>query len=567
MDEAGKVTHTATLTKADVDTEGTIREGFEGYVVTAGGAKAISEKAIATALAATGEDTLGGKIAKAQSAAEDAQGTADEALGKANTALQTASGDDYVSAVKDGTEVKVTTNIGAITEHVDAELVKEGTAVATAISDAESNAIAAAKALELNATGKSSETDAQVTVTLGGTVEVPTLTVTTSDIASAQALANLETKVDNFHKAGVSYKVLESLPAASAEYNGVVVLVPASTEDDPTAVAGDYVEHLCVNKGTENAPVWDWERIGTTKADLTQYAKSDDEITATGKSSETDPQVTVTLGGTVGAPTLTVATSDIASAATLAEVKGVAETAVQSASGDTYVSAVKDGTEIKVTTNISTIDSKLAEEASVVGGKIKTVETNAAQALADAKTELNAKITGVSETVADLETSLETSREEIIQTVDAKSLAATSTGGTYVTVNTAGTVGEGLSVTVDDTALTTTVNKASSAIQGIKVNNGTTLTKDANNIVNIPVATHSNGTWTNSGNLVTGSTVSGAISTAKTQVLGTSITSTTAKDDATYPKVTVGLSGTVQNPKLTVTTDDIASATALSMVS
>lgn len=41
----------------------------------------------------------------------------------------------------------------------------------------------------------------------------------------------------------------------------------------PSAITGDYTEYLCVNKGTEEAPNWDWEQIGTTAADLTDYAR------------------------------------------------------------------------------------------------------------------------------------------------------------------------------------------------------------------------------------------------------------------------------------------------------
>jgi hypothetical protein len=38
-------------------------------------------------------------------------------------------------------------------------------------------------------------------------------------------------------------------------------------------LSGDYTEYLCVNKGTNDDPTWDWEEIGTTEADLKDYAK------------------------------------------------------------------------------------------------------------------------------------------------------------------------------------------------------------------------------------------------------------------------------------------------------
>jgi hypothetical protein len=119
---------------------------------------------------------------------------------------------------------------------------------------------------------ESTSEDTHVKVTLGGTVGAPTVTVTTTDIASASALETLEAKVDTLHKAGVSYKVLSELPEASAEYNGYIVLIPETEEDGTTVVSDEFVEWLCVNKGTETEPVYEWERIGTTKTDLSEYA-------------------------------------------------------------------------------------------------------------------------------------------------------------------------------------------------------------------------------------------------------------------------------------------------------
>ena len=71
----------------------------------------------------------------------------------------------------------------------------------------------------------------------------------------------------------------------------------------------------------------------------------------------------------------------------------------------------------------------------------------------------------------------------------------------------------------------------------------------------------------NSVKTINETTIPAAITSAKTETLGTTITSATGKDDETSPKVTVQLSGTVQTPQLTVTTDDIASAAALQALS
>ena len=59
-------------------------------------------------------------------------------------------------------------------------------------------------------------------------------------------------------------------------YKNVILLVPslsdgAESSDKTTAITGGYVEWLCVNKGTKDAPSWAWEQIGTTEADLHGY--------------------------------------------------------------------------------------------------------------------------------------------------------------------------------------------------------------------------------------------------------------------------------------------------------
>ena len=175
MDANGKVTYSATLSKATVDaTTGAITNG--GLAVSASDAKKIAETAISTSLAATGTDTIGGAISgldgrltDAEAAIEALTGTgADSVDGKvtaaknelqgkideintsltsgdihneidgvrqtANSAVQTASGDTYVSAEKEAgtTNIKVTTNISAI----DSKLAETSSAVGGAIKAA-----------------------------------------------------------------------------------------------------------------------------------------------------------------------------------------------------------------------------------------------------------------------------------------------------------------------------------------------------------------------------------------------------------------------------------------------
>lgn len=301
----------------------------------------------------------------------------------ANSAAQSAKGDTYVSASQSGTKITVETNIANITSYVDTELVKSGTAVATAInaakeagvaagnaasqalataktqtleqtgtlnnmftvktagtvgtgitsitimdaglsktiSDAESNAVTTALGSTITSvTAKDVETSPKVTVTLSGTVQTPVLQVVTNDIASAQelaelkqtvtdknvttttaaqtvgvtatgnaidvatatytpatadaagswsneaklvtgtdvkeAIADINSKIDTLHSAAVTYQVFATLPTATAEHKGMVALVPANSGD--SAVAGTYVEYLCVESVSGDTKTYSW---------------------------------------------------------------------------------------------------------------------------------------------------------------------------------------------------------------------------------------------------------------------------------------------------------------------
>lgn len=333
------LTLTATLDAAVLNEDGSIdKDGVVIATIAKDIAESVADTAIETALSATGEDTLGGKIAAAQQAAEDAQGTADAALAEAQakvasittgtvpegvsittgttpqlsivTASDEVAGDGNKLVTKGRAESIASWYAAALAnstaDNIKAQsLARTGTlsgmfSVATAgtvgtgitgititdaglaqtISDAKKAGTDAATAVETlkttsvnYSTSLGSDADV-VTVALGGTVGAPRVQLT--NVAAASALTALETKVDNFHKAGVSYKVLDTLPDPGVAYNGVIVLIPSTYGndvggDETAAITGSYVEWLCVNKGTEEAPSWDWEQIGTTEADLHDY--------------------------------------------------------------------------------------------------------------------------------------------------------------------------------------------------------------------------------------------------------------------------------------------------------
>lgn len=131
---------------------------------------------------------------------------------------------------------------------------------------------------------------ANATADKAGTVKIATGEVSkeTTDTSTAPyvvptvgALAAtrnaIEQRITELHKAGVSYVVADTLPTITAgteaDYNGKIYLVNTGL-DNKVAADGARIEYMYVNKGTESAPQWGWEQIGTTTADLSGYAKS-----------------------------------------------------------------------------------------------------------------------------------------------------------------------------------------------------------------------------------------------------------------------------------------------------
>jgi hypothetical protein len=103
---------------------------------------------------------------------------------------------------------------------------------------------------------------------IAGTETSDTLVPTVG--AVAKSVKSLQGQIETIAGAGLNYHVLgtsENLPTPSETYKGIVYL-KKNTESE----AGEYIEYLCVNNGT----AWVWEQIGSTKTDLTDYAKKTD---------------------------------------------------------------------------------------------------------------------------------------------------------------------------------------------------------------------------------------------------------------------------------------------------
>lgn len=197
---------------------------------------------------------------------------------------------------------------------------------------------------------------------------------------------------------------------------------------------------------------------------------------------------------------------------TIPAIKVTADSAAQSASGDTYVSAEKEenSTNIKVTTNIeaiaSAVDAALVEEGTAVATAIAGAASGASTALETAKTQTLAQ-TGTLEgmfTVATTGT-VGTGIESITITDSglADAIAAAKTEGTEAK-------------TAVTTLSTTAVAEQSVTGSGITVTLGgqvgtPTLTGSVTTATYTPATADTAGTWSDDTNVVTGATVKAAL--------------------------------------------------------
>ena len=199
-------------------------------IATKTDAATAASTAITTSLAGTTTGTIGGAITSAVSGLETKLTTGEGSLGSKVTALE--------GSVKTINE----------------------TTIPNAITTAQNGAVATVKALTLNASD--SDDAAKVTVTLGGTVETPTITVTSSDIASAQSLSELSSKVNTHieEAAGLylSVEKVDALPADAEAKTNKIYLVPVDTEEGREQ--NIHTEYIWTNG--------QWEVIGTTAIDM-----------------------------------------------------------------------------------------------------------------------------------------------------------------------------------------------------------------------------------------------------------------------------------------------------------
>ena len=101
------------------------------------------------------------------------------------------------------------------------------------------------------------------------------------EAAIADAVKEVKDYADAKHTTSLDYVVLgdnETLPTASADTLGKIYLVKegntANGETNIDAISGSYVEYMTRKIGDGESATYAWEKIGTTAADLSGYAKT-----------------------------------------------------------------------------------------------------------------------------------------------------------------------------------------------------------------------------------------------------------------------------------------------------
>ena len=399
-------------------------------------------------------ESLGSRVTSLEDAVETLNGdaTVDGSVKKAVSDAQTAIEGKSLASTSTGSDLVTVTTTGTVGEGMTTTV--DTTALAQAIADAES-ATSTLGSTVVNSTSTTEE--GNVTVTLGGTVAAPTVTVKQSDIASAQALADL-TDVVNTHmeEAAGLYLGIEiatdGLDAVTEPKTNKIYLVPLDTEEGREK--NIYTEYIYTGGK--------WEIIGTTAIDLKGIEEAAtalaERVTTAEASIKTIAEETI--------PTVQQSVTDLAT--TVGENKTAIEKALSDAVAE--IGQTTTGLDTRLTTAEGEIDT-LQSQVETITSTDATKEGSIAKALADAKTYAEGQASAAqSAAEATAAGELAAAVEQIGKDIaDAKQAAidnakVTLTQGTGIVVTPNGTASTSFTVEVDDTIATVAETTALSEV-------------------------------------------------------------------------------------------------------
>lgn len=279
----------ATITSTDATKEGSIAKALADAKTYAEGqasaAKNGAETTAANALSAARTE-ITAEIAQAKSEAiASAEVTLTQGTGIIVTPDAEAS-TSFTIAVSD--EVATAASVSALSQVVasnktelEGKITAAETAASTALETAKTEIKGTTDALDT----RLQTAESKVSTLEGQVATLETATVTTLPAAIEQALTDAKAYSDSLHTTSLDYVVLgdsESLPTASAATLGKIYLVKegntADGESNIDALSGSYVEYMTRKIGDGESATYAWEKIGTTAADLSAYAKDADVV-------------------------------------------------------------------------------------------------------------------------------------------------------------------------------------------------------------------------------------------------------------------------------------------------
>ena len=450
---------TEVATKSDITTEIDKLSAADGIITTlttrvgeaeanaAASASAASASEAAAKSAQSAAEAAQSEAAASKTAAEVAQSAAEAAQGEASSSASAA---QAAQSAAEGSASSASQSASAASASQSA-----AEAAQSAAEAAQSAAEAAQAFVEATA-----EWEAGTDKALGNFTEDTkngVVTGTTVKTVADEVLALAKSYSDGLHTTSLDYVVLgdsESLPTASAETLGKIYLVASQNAPtaDGSAISGAYVEYMTRKVGEGETATYTWEKIGTTAADLSAYAKSADlnvtSTTANGLTySQTNGVVSVSVAkastSQVGTVQLTdgyTSTDDTnaatgksiaAAIATLATTAPVGEGAVKVSQTDGIVSSVTVATE--------TLVSDGAIKASVTDTNALVKAGDALEAIKLAKPEnYVASVTGYTTEGAEVTTT----QGAAVKVLDGRgtSVTANDIWGTTVTMDANGVV-------------------------------------------------------------------------------------------------------------------------------
>ena len=400
------------LTERMVDVEETLTSGVVASVSASDVAQAAGVTASTTDKAVTIDVAVG---------AVDKNVTAVVTGGAVHTAIETAKSalNSSIEAAAKKAADDLTAARGEITTEIEG-------AASAAQSAAEGTAAAALSGAVSKLEGKISkaQTDAETNATAAAKGYTDTEVKKVSDSLStaledhAKDIETVQAAITALSTSGFSRVIVTELPTIDIKLNAIYLIQNTNSE------AGEYIEYIYVGELGEGGTgsIDNFEQIGSTKTNLSEYAKTAD-VTETLKS-YTTTEVHSALEGVVAELTTTVGNNKTAAETGIQEAKDAAK-----AADDKAVAAQGEVDALEVV--VSTLSQIVADNKSTTDAAIAL---KAAQTSLDETNETVAANTAAIATINDTTIPAITGRLDAIEAIPAVEVVASTAADSYIEV-------------------------------------------------------------------------------------------------------------------------------------